>query len=85
VPILAHAGEAVLPRHMTTFLMTAAAASGKGTSAVGMTGSGRPIHLHNHMTVNTLNGDGIEDVLAAHGDRMFNCFQQRIRRMGVNF
>jgi hypothetical protein len=85
VPAGLHEGEMVLPKHISTFVQTAAAgASGKGTSAVGMTGSGRPIHLHNHTTVNTLNGDGIEDVLAAHGDRMFDFFKGKVRRMGQN-
>ena len=88
VPIFGHAGEMVLPAHLSKFVQTAAAGAGgaaRASSIPGLPGgTDRPIHLHMHNTVSTLDSDGVEDVPAAHGPKMFSYFKGQLRKQGVN-
>lgn len=56
VPILGHAGEAVLPQPLTAMLTTAAS-----------NGGGAGVHYHDHTTVSALDGPSVAGMMRAHG------------------
>jgi len=84
VPAGLHAGEMVLPSHISTFIQTAAAGATGKAGAPGLSGSNRPINFNYHANVSGISNDGIGEMLDAHGDAMFKFFQGKVRRMGVN-
>ncbi len=81
---LLHGGEMILPSHLSKFVQSAAAgASMRGAEMPGST-PGRPVHLHYHANVSGISTEGIEEMLNAHGDRIFDFMRQKLRRMGQN-
>ena len=56
VPILGHAGEAVLPQPLTAMLTNAAS-----------TGGGAGVHYHDHTTVSALDGPSVAGMMRTHG------------------
>jgi len=43
-----------------------------------------PINFHYHANVSGISNDGIAEMLDAHGDKMFDFFRGKLRRMGQN-
>ena len=74
VPAMLTPGEAVLPKNMTEMLTHAASS--------GSTGGG-DVHLHHSPTyhVQTIDGDGIRDVLRKHSDEFEKHARSVIRKM----
>jgi len=83
VPIVAHAGEMVLPANLSSFIQSSAGRSeGRGMAPPGSTS--RPIVFQYHAHAHSVNADGVEDMLSAHGDRIFNFMRGKLRKMGYN-
>jgi hypothetical protein len=57
-----------------------------GRAAAGMPGGNpsRPINFNYHAHVSGISNDGIGEMLEAHGDKMFDFFRGKLRRMGQN-
>jgi hypothetical protein len=83
-PIMAHGGEMVLPKNISTWVQSAAMGSGKSSSTTVSPAAQRPIIFQYHSHASALDADGINDVLASHGDKMFQYFRGRVRKMGHN-
>ncbi len=83
MPAMVHGGEMVLPRNLSAFVeSSAASASGKSQSPQS---GARPINFTYHAHVSGISNDGIGEMLDAHGDRMFDYFRAKIRKMNINF
>jgi hypothetical protein len=85
VPANLHEGEMVLPRNLSAFVQSSAAAAGaRGEQGMPGTPAGRPINFHYHATVNSATTEGVSDLLSNHGEQMFRYFKGRLRKMGIN-
>jgi hypothetical protein len=75
VPAMLTPGEAVLPKSLTEGLTTAARS--------GHMGGGSTYHVHVRPTyhVNTIDGDGMADVLDKHSDKLQKHFEHAVRKM----
>ncbi len=77
-----HEGEMVLPKHLSSFVQSAAlSASGKSPN---VPAGQRPIIFQYHSHASARESEGIGDVLAQHGDAMFAFFRGKLRKMGHN-
>jgi hypothetical protein len=83
-PILAHGGEMILPQNLSAFVQQSAAQSARGGTGAPPGSGNSPItvNLHSHTHVSTLSGDGMDEVLEAHSDRLWNHFRGRLRKFG---
>ncbi len=68
VPILGHAGEAVLPQPLTAMLTNAAS-----------NGTGAGVHYHDHTSVSALDGPSVAGMMRAHGRQARAEFGRQMR------
>lgn len=71
VPIIAHAGEAVLPERLTSRLNSAAGGGGN---------AGHTINVNYSPTIHALSSSGMSDVLREHGEMMTEYMMGQLRR-----
>jgi len=75
VPAMLTPGEAVLPKNLTDNLRSA--------SRSGSSGNGPEVHIHHSPTyhVQTIDGDGIKQVLTEHAEQFHQHVENHIRKM----
>lgn len=74
VPAMLTPGEAVLPKRLTDNLMHSNRGAGSG---------GAPIHIHHSPTfhVQTIDGDGVKDMLRKHNAEFTKHFHSEVRKL----
>jgi hypothetical protein len=71
-----HMGEMVLPAHISQFVQQAAAAPNAG--------GGRPMNFNYAPSVQAMDAEGVDKVLADHGDRFYKKMAGMLRNQGIN-